>query len=125
MTDRNWLAMMALLLTACATTSTPVTASPVGEGAQRYFSDMHSKIASCAQLPASLTAEQKRLLEVQVRVVVDENGAVQNAAIEKSSGSVEYDEAILQAIHCAEPFARPDAESGSYVARGLVLSFKP
>jgi len=118
-------AILALMLAACATGSEANRVSPVSAATQTYFSELHGKIVGCVQLPPTLSAEQKRLLEVKVRIVVEENGEVRSATIDKSSGSSEYDETILQAIHCAQPFGRPDAESGRYVARGLVLSFKP
>ncbi|MBN2358832.1 MAG: TonB C-terminal domain-containing protein [Deltaproteobacteria bacterium] len=52
-------------------------------------------------------------------------GALQSAAIDKSSGCAEHAEAILRAIDSEEPFAKPDTESGPYVGRGSVLSFEP
>ena len=81
-----------------------------------------AKIRSRVVLPPDLRGNP----EVTYEVTLFANGSVNTASLTKSSGVPTYDEAVLRAIHAAEPWPLPaDADLFKKNFQTLRLSFRP
>jgi TonB family protein len=87
-----------------------------------FMAQIQASIRSHIVIPANMSGNP----EVIYHVVLFANGTLINTTLAKSSGVPAYDEAVLRAMHAAEPLPLPrDPELFQQAFRELRLAFRP
>jgi colicin import membrane protein len=71
-----------------------------------YFRRLEEKVRSSWVLPGSLVRNAAKL-EVELRIVIEKDGRVSEARIEKGSGNLYFDDSVERAIRKASPLPIP------------------
>jgi colicin import membrane protein len=83
---------------------------------------IQAKIRAHIVIPPSMTGNPEAIYEVALFA----NGTLNKATLARSSGVTAYDEAVLRAMHAAEPLPLPaDPELFQQAFRELRLAFRP
>ncbi len=87
-----------------------------------FMARIQAKIRAHIVIPPSMSGNPEAVYEVALFA----NGNLNKAVLAKSSGVSAYDEAVVRAIHAAEPLPVPaDAELFQQAFRELRLAFRP
>ena len=95
---------------------TPGAGGGIGGGSQgtvrvspellEFFRKLEEKVRESWVLPEALARNAKNLM-VEMRIVIEKDGRVSDARIEKGSGNVYFDESVRRAIRKASPLPVP------------------
>jgi colicin import membrane protein len=87
-----------------------------------FMARIQAKIRAHIVIPPSLSGNPEAIYEVSLFA----NGTLNKTALARSSGVAAYDEAVLRAMHAAEPLPLPtDPELFQQAFRELRLAFRP
>ena len=87
-----------------------------------FLAQIQTRIRAHIVIPPSMSGNPEAIYDV----VLFANGTLNNTTLAKSSGVPAYDEAVLRAMHAAEPLPLPsDPELFQQAFRDLRLAFRP
>lgn len=87
----------------------------------RYFSELEGKVRQNWSLPQWLIDAGFR---AQALVLIDENGAIKEKKIVKSSGNAEFDQRVLETLENSGPFPKPpDRLRDVLSTKGIIFNF--
>jgi TonB family protein len=89
---------------------------------QAWCSDVRARVyANLADTPE---AQANPAAEVWVDLVVDEDGAISDPKVSRSSGFPAIDEAVLAAVRASDPLPRPPKADREILAAGVTFKVK-